>query len=85
MQSASSKAFFAELLERKDEIEGALREAGVPETVHWYNPENAQVCRIYVRRDADIANHEDWPEQQRWLLERAEAFTRVFAPIAKQL
>lgn len=85
MQSASSKESYAKLLEQRTEVESALAAAGVPEQVHWYNPENAQVCRVYVRRDASLEDRADWPSQQKWLLDRAEAFTRVFAPIVKQL
>ena len=57
----------------------------VKEEVHWYNPENAQLCRIYVRIDADIDDREDWSNQQGWLLDRAEAFLAVFGPVVKSL
>jgi len=85
MQSASAKDSYARLFERRVEIESSLAEAGVLEPVQWYNPDNAQVCRVYVRRDANLDDREDWPHQRRWLLDRAEAFTKVFAPIVKQL
>lgn len=85
INGAQSKEYFATLLERQGEIEQALREHGVQEEIHWYNPDNAQLCRIFVRRPADIANTEDWPNQQAWLLRQAEAFLSVFAPIVKEL
>ena len=85
LQSASSKESYAKLLERRDEVESLLAAAGVPERVQWYNPDNAQVCRVFVRSDVDLEDRADWRRQQQWLLDRAEAFTKVFAPIVKQL
>jgi hypothetical protein len=85
LSTANAKENYAKLLERQDEVEAALRARGVTEAVHWYNPENAQLCRVYVRRDATVDDRGDWASQQGWLLDRAEAFLAVFAPIVKGL
>ncbi|MCK4538775.1 MAG: DUF4268 domain-containing protein [Candidatus Krumholzibacteria bacterium] len=85
LSTTSAKENYARLLERKDEVETALREHGVTEEIHWYNPENAQLCRVYVRRDANIENRDDWANQERWLLDRAEAFLAVFGPVIRKL
>ena len=85
LSTGSAKENYAKLLERRDEIELRLREQGVTEDVNWYNPDNAQLCRIYVRRDADIKDKADWPDQQYWLIARAEIFLTVFGPIVREL
>jgi hypothetical protein len=85
LSTDSAKENYARLLEKRDQIEAQLRTAGVTEEIHWYNPENAQLCRIYVRKTADLSNRDDWAVQQEWLLRRAEAFLAVFSPIVKSL
>lgn len=85
LSTSTAKENFARLLEQKAEIEDALRAEGVDELICWYNPETAQLCRIYVRRDVDVANRDDWSAQQQWLQKRGEAFLKVFAPIVKAL
>lgn len=77
---ASAKEYFGVLESRKDEIETELSEVLI-----WYNNPGAQSCRIYLRTDADISNHDDWPGQHAWLLEKLEALHRVFAPRVKNL
>lgn len=72
--------WFAQLLAEKDEIE---RELGEP--LVWYDPPNARVCRIYLRKTADIQNAEDWANQHLWLREKLEALHRVFYARAKGL
>ena len=85
VSSSTAKANYEKLLAQKDELETALREAGVAEELQWHNPDNAQQCRLFVRRDADLENRDDWASQQRWLLNRAEAFLQVFGPIVRAL
>lgn len=71
----NSKAFFAILERKKDEIEADL---GEPLT--WYNPQEAQVCRIFLQKTADISQRQDWDNQHAWLKEKLESLHRVFAP-----
>jgi hypothetical protein len=51
----------------------------------WHNPENARMKRIYVRRDGDFTNEENWPELFGWLLENLKKFDQVFRPIVAEL
>ncbi len=85
LSTANAKDNYARLLERQSEIDQGLQAHGVTEEIRWYNPDNAQLCRVYVRKDATLDNRNDWPNQQAWLLERAEAFLTVFGPIVKTL
>jgi hypothetical protein len=85
LSTAGAKENYAKLLERQPEVEQALRGLGVTEQIYWYNPDTAQLCRVYVRRDANVDYRDDWPNQQAWLLERAEAFLTVFGPIVRTL
>lgn len=75
-----AKHWFAAL-----EAQRASIEVEFGESLTWHNPADARMCRIYVRRDADIESRADWDEQHRWLKERLEALQRVFAPRVKAL
>lgn len=70
-----SKIYFAELESEKDAITTELGYSLI-----WHNPEKAQVCRIYVRKSANIRDQGDWKEQHRWLLDRLEDLYRSFSP-----
>jgi hypothetical protein len=80
LDSADAKAHFAGLQTRKDEVE---RELGEPLT--WYNPQEARMCRIYVRRPADINDRKSWPDYYAWLKLKLEAMQRVFEPRVRAL
>ena len=73
------------MLQIKDEIESSLKSNEVTEEIHWYNPDDAQLCRIFVRKSTAVGDRDLWREQQEWLLSRAEAFYQVFAPLVKSL
>lgn len=74
-----AKAFYAYLESRKEIVE---REAG--EALHWYNPNNARVCRIYVRKPVDIMARESWPQYFEWLRIKIETLYGVFQPLVKE-
>jgi hypothetical protein len=80
VQTRDSKAAFNALHSQRAEIEAKLGEALV-----WHNPPNARMCRIYLRRDADIRNEADWPNQHAWLKSKLEAICRVFGPVVRDL
>ncbi len=77
---AHAKAWFAQLHEQEDGIEAALGEKLV-----WYNPESAALCRIQLRRPANIRDKSDWATQHLWLREKLEKLKTVFAPRVKAL
>jgi hypothetical protein len=60
-------------------------EAAVGEPTIWYNPENANACRIYVRRSANLEDLDERADLYRWLLERLEALHLAFADRIRSL
>jgi hypothetical protein len=78
LDDASAKVRFAALEEKKVEIEGRLGTS-----LTWYNPNNKNMCRIYVRTNADFTNRDLWPDQQKWLCENLDAFSKVFGPLLR--
>jgi hypothetical protein len=74
MTDAHAKTYFATLEVEKETIGAAIGDA-----LTWHNPENARVCRIYLRKSVNLRDQKAWPEQHRWLLERLEDLHRVFA------
>ncbi|MEW6114428.1 MAG: DUF4268 domain-containing protein [Thermodesulfobacteriota bacterium] len=75
-----AKEHFAALESERPAIEQELGEK-----VHWHNPENAQMCRIYVRESADWLDESQWPGQHEWLRKQLELFTKVFKPRIKKV
>lgn len=60
-------------------------EEDVGETLTWYNPDTANLCRIYLRRAADLGDPEARDELYGWLLSKLEALHRGFAHRIKDL
>jgi hypothetical protein len=75
-----SKSYYAQLLKQKEDLEREIGQSAI-----WHNPTDARMCRIYLRRPADIFNQAAWPEQHDWLRTTLEIFHKVFAPRVKQL
>lgn len=75
-----SKSFYAQLEQQKADIE---KELGYP--LVWYNPPEAKVCRMYVRKVVNLRDEADWPAQHQWLVERLDRLHQVFAKRVKQL
>lgn len=75
-----SKSYFAEFQSTKDQIE---QELGFP--LHWYNPEDTQACRLYIRKAVDIRNESDWPNQHEWMRLNLNKFYTVFYSRVRRL
>lgn len=75
LDHADGKAVFAAL-----ETVGAEIESDLGEGLQWYNPTNARVCRVSVKREADFTDEAQWPEQHLWLRQHVEEFRRVLLP-----
>lgn len=75
-----AKQHFTALEKNRNQIE---KEIGFP--LVWHNPEDKNMCRIYVRQNADFLNPERWPEQHQWLKEKLETFHKVVGPLVKNL
>lgn len=80
LNGTSAKQNFAELEERKQEIEKSLGFS-----LRWHNPEGKNMCRLAVRQDADFLNEALWPQQFEWLRQKVETMHKVFGPIVKTL
>lgn len=80
MDDRNAKAYFAMLSAQKEEIE---REFG--RQFVWYDPPGKKSARVYLRRDADFLNPDNWPEQHEWLRTNLEKMYQVFAARIKQL
>jgi Domain of unknown function (DUF4268) len=80
IETTDSKRHFAALEVQKSAIEAQLGEA-----LTWYNPPDKRMCRIHLRRSANIRDREKWPEQHDWLMKKLEALHRVFSQRVKQL
>jgi hypothetical protein len=80
LHNQHSKSYFAALQAQQAEIEGE-----VGQQLLWHNPQDARVCRIYVRRSADFRKADEWPVQHEWLRTNLEKFHRTFVPRIKKL
>jgi hypothetical protein len=75
-----AKRHFAALEQKREWIEKTV---GVPLT--WHNPAGKNMCRIYIRQNADFLKDDLWPLQQEWLKDKLELFYKVFAPVVQTL
>lgn len=76
-----AKEYFALLQKDADQIQ---REVGEAKLV-WHNPPDKRLCKVYVRRSADLNDRQTWPAQHAWLQTQLEALHRAFAPRVKRL
>ena len=53
--------------------------------LNWYNPEDANACRIYSRKEVDLYDLNARSEHYTWLLKQLESFHRVFAERIQKL
>ena len=60
-------------------------EAQVKTPLFWHDVEGNKQRRIYVRKDADFRNRNEWPGQFEWLGEHLEKFGAAFGPLVKSL
>jgi len=80
IEGNNSKNYFEKLEQEKTKIDS---EVGEP--LIWYNPTDAKVCKIYLRKSTKIDNKENWPEQHVWLLEKLTKLYNVFHDRVKRL
>ena len=55
------------------------------ESLIWYNPPEAKLCRIYLRKPVDLRDEADWSAQHQWLVEKLDRLHQIFAGRVKQL
>jgi hypothetical protein len=75
-----SEVFFALLKLQRETIE---KEFG--DKLVWHNPEDANYCKIYIRKSADLRDKSKWDEQHQWLMKNIEGLHTVFSQRIKQL
>jgi hypothetical protein len=80
IETNDSKTHFAKLEAQKAQIE---TEMGEPLT--WHNPANTRMCRIYLRKPANINDRGQWPDYHAWLLQKLEALHKIFGQRVRQL
>lgn len=80
MTDEFAKSYFAQLCEFKEELHQEIQEP-----LAWYNPDGKRICRIYLRRAADLYDRERWPEYVDWLRERLGRLHAAFGPRVKSL
>lgn len=73
-----AKERYQALFAKKAEIEKAIGE-----TLTWHNPEGKQMCRIYLRREADLNDKSQWENYFQWLVEKLDKMHKVFYPIIR--
>lgn len=75
-----SKLAFADLLEQRAEIDGEVNA-----NLDWQELPHRHACRVAQFHPLNFDSRDQWAEAFRWLLERAEAFHRVFSPRLRTL
>lgn len=66
-------------------LDAAAIEQDFGAELEWYNPENVQQCRVYIRKDIDFHNRDDWPAHHEWLKDKVERLHVAFAHRVKML
>ena len=68
-----SKEMYQRFCESKDAIEKELNEK-----LEWLELPGRKSSRIVLAKKADVLNEDDWENQFKWLMEKAESFSNVF-------
>ena len=79
-RGANGEEIYDQIEPRREEIESKLGTALI-----WARPVGGLQSRIYVSKDADVTDRDDWPNQHRWLLDWLQKFDDVFRPIVQNL
>ncbi|MEM5516323.1 DUF4268 domain-containing protein [Henriciella sp. AS95] len=81
MNDDFAKAYFAELLQHRDEIEAEL---GFQ--LDWRELPDRKACRLIIEKRVDDPLDTDfWPQYYAWLKDKLDAMHRVFRPRVRQL
>lgn len=55
----------------------------IGETLLWDPAEGSKRCRIYLRRDGDYTDENQWPDQFAWMASRLEKLRDIFGQMLK--
>lgn len=76
----SGQSQFEQLSQSRDEIQ---REAG--QKYSWHGQTEGTNARVFVQRDAEVEDRDQWTEYQAWLKTEVERMFKVLVPKAKEL
>ena len=79
-RGANGEAIYDQIEPKREEIESKLGTG-----LTWARPVDGRQSRIYLSKDADVTDRDDWPDQHRWLLDWLQKFDDVFRPIVQDL
>ena len=74
------EAIYQQLEGKREQIESEL---GARLT--WVPPGDRRNGRMYLSKDVDVDDPDDWPQQHKWLLTWLQKFDDVFRPLVKDL
>ena len=80
LSRSEAKGFYAALEQKRSELEFEMGEGFT-----WHNPENKNMCRIWVRKETDLNDESLRSEQFAWLLGKLDRMHKIFAPRIKTL
>ena len=80
LDSEQSKQHFDAFFAEKASIEQEISEQ-----LTWYKTQNARMCRIYLRRSANLLDKGAWSEYAEWLLRKLEVLHKAFSSRVRQL
>ena len=80
LSRSEAKGFYAALEQMKSKLESEMGESFT-----WHNPEGKNMCRIWVRRNADLSNAAERQNDYAWLIDKLDRMHTVFAPRIKIL
>ncbi|MEL6490760.1 MAG: DUF4268 domain-containing protein [Cyanobacteria bacterium J06621_3] len=75
-----AKAYFQML----EQCRGGI-EAEFGDSLSWYNPSEANQCRIYARQSVDLHNRKEWSAQHQWLANKLDRLHKAFSERIKKL
>ena len=79
-RGANGEAIYDQIEAKREEIESQLGTG-----LTWARPVGGLQSRIYVSKDADATDRDDWPNQHEWLLTWLKKFDDVFQPLVQNL
>ena len=75
----NSDSYYNWLLERKEVITSSLPNYDL----EWASFPNRKFCRIFIGREAEFSNRDNWPEYCQWLVNTLNDFYAYFSPLVR--
>lgn len=81
MNSNTSKEDFRKLKEKYETQ--SYQQIG--EDLIWAELPDKKISWVYIKKDANVSDKDDWNNQHKWLIETLEKFDKFFRPKIKQI